>query len=52
VEAITLYYQIVKERELPNQDKTNHSETLKDHKPFENGKPLNSRVADPEPVHY
>jgi site-specific recombinase XerD len=50
VEAITLYYQIDKEREFPGQDKTNHSETLKKHKSFENNKPFNSRVAEPEPV--
>ena len=52
LEAITLYYQIVKERELPGVDKTSHFETLKKHKSFKNSKLLNSRVADPEPVHY
>ena len=53
VEAITLYYQIVQEKEVSGQDKTSHSVILKEHNPFvENSKPLNSRVAEPEPVHY
>jgi len=52
VEAVTLYYKIVKSSSLPDKTKAIQPESLKGYMPLEVDKPFTNRVAAPEPVQY
>ncbi len=51
VEAVMLYYKIVKSSSLPDKTKAIQPESLKGYMPLEVDKPFTNRVAAPEPVH-
>ena len=52
MEAVTLYYQIIKERMQSNKTKIIEPESINEYKPLEVNKAYTGRIAAPEPPQY